>query len=177
MSTQQHTTAESGQEGRESNGRSDRIKENRNDSPPRKKDRKMTAGTHWLFEWSLYKRSQGRITRQATFAALVVIAGIGCWRLIDTQLMLHYGPAIHYGIPTFLFAAAVWLSYRVVNLPAFADFLIAVEAEMMKVSWPTRRELMKSVAVVIVTIIGLAAILWLFDAFWGLLLRLLRVTG
>ena len=31
----------------------------------------------------------------------------------------------------------------VVNLPVFADFLIAVEAEMNKVSWPTRGELFR----------------------------------
>ena len=41
----------------------------------------------------------------------------------------------------------------------FADFLIAVEAEMAKVSWPTRSELIHSSLVVIITIIGLAAML------------------
>ncbi len=32
----------------------------------------------------------------------------------------------------------LWLCFRLVNMPRFADFLIAVEAEMNKVSWPTR---------------------------------------
>ena len=36
-----------------------------------------------------------------------------------------------------LLAAGLWASYRLVNVPAVADFLIAVEAEMNKVSWPT----------------------------------------
>ena len=34
-------------------------------------------------------------------------------------------------------------------MPAFADFLIAVEAEMNKVSWPTRTELFRGSMVVI----------------------------
>jgi preprotein translocase subunit SecE len=59
------------------------------------------------------------------------------------------------------------LSYRMVNLPKFADFLIAVEAEMNKVSWPTRGELFRSSVVVIVTIFALAVILYFFDFFWG----------
>src|ERR1043165_3388382 len=110
MSREHQATADSKAEVRESNGRSERIKENRNDSPPRKKDRpKMTAGTHWLFGWSLYKRTQGRIVRQATFAALVVIAAIGCWRMIDLQWMRSLGTSVGYGVPTAIFAAAVWL--------------------------------------------------------------------
>ena len=56
-------------------------------------------------------------------------------------------------------------------LKRFADFLIAVEAEMTKVSWPTRSELIRSSLVVIVTIVGFAVLLWFYDAFWSLLLR------
>ena len=36
-------------------------------------------------------------------------------------------------------AFGLWLGYRIVNVPQFADFLIAVEAEMNKVSWPIIR--------------------------------------
>ena len=43
----------------------------------------MTAGTHWLFQTGLYKRNQGRITRQVTFAALLATVAIGCWRLSE----------------------------------------------------------------------------------------------
>ena len=44
--------------------------------------------------------------------------------------------ALRFGLPALLLAAGWWISYRIVNFPAFADFLIAVEAEMNKVSWP-----------------------------------------
>ena len=59
-----------------------------------------------------------------------------------------------------------WLGYRLVNLPRFADFLIAVEAEMSKVSWPSRGELFRSSLVVICVIIILAVSLFSFDLIW-----------
>ena len=51
-------------------------------------------------------------------------------------------------------------------MPKFADFLIAVEAEMTKVSWPTQTELVRSSLVVIFFIVSLAAILFMFDLVW-----------
>ena len=59
------------------------------------------------------------------------------------------------------------MSYRVVNYPKFADFLIAVEAEMNKVSWPTRGELVRSSIVVIFVILVLAGLLYFYDLLWG----------
>ena len=67
------------------------------------------------------------------------------------------------GIPLVLFAAGIWVAFRLVNYPPFADFLIAVEAEMAKVSWPTRTELFRSSLVVMLTIFGLAALLAVYD--------------
>ena len=65
-----------------------------------------------------------------------------------------------------LTAACCWIAFRLVNWPRFADFLIAVEAEMAKVSWPSRRELIRSSVVVLVNMVALAALLWIFDAAW-----------
>jgi preprotein translocase subunit SecE len=62
-------------------------------------------------------------------------------------------------------------------MPRFADFLIAVEAEMNKVSWPTRIELVRSSIVVIFTIFGLMFVLYFFDIFWRLLLNAVGVFG
>ena len=53
-------------------------------------------------------------------------------------------------------AVAGWICYRLVNFPGFADFLIAVEAEMNKVSWPTRTELFRASMVVLFLIFSLA---------------------
>ena len=50
-------------------------------------------------------------------------------------------PGFYMGFRALLAVVGLWAAYRVVNLPAFADFLIAVEAEMNKVSWPRERAL------------------------------------
>jgi preprotein translocase subunit SecE len=133
-----------------------------------------------LMHAGVYKRSQGRITRQLTFAAIALAVVTGLWRL--SQIASGWNPdfrfgmsveAYHgvltFGIPLVLLIAGVWISYRVVNLPAFADFLIAVEAEMNKVSWPTRGELFRASVIVIVMIFAFAVILFGFDSFWKLL--------
>jgi len=144
-----------------------------------------------LLSLSVYKRNQGRTTRQATFAALALVLGIGTWRLAQLiPLWLGPGagmtvggtaPATEYGlrflVPALLLAAGLWIAYRAVNVPRFADFLIAVEAEMAKVSWPSGDEVARSSVVIIFLIFALAAILAGYDLFWMFVLRyVLRIT-
>ena len=126
------------------------------------------------FQFGLYKRSQGRITRQATFAVLALLVILGAWRL-----SAYVGPGVAWkqiGVPGVLAVVGVWLSFRLVNWPQFADFLIAVEAEMGKVSWPTRKELFRGSIVVMVTIFSLATMLTAYDFVWHYVLILLRVV-
>jgi preprotein translocase subunit SecE len=59
----------------------------------------------------------------------------------------------------------------------FADFLIAVESEVAKVSWPSAEEVFRSSAVIIFLIFALAAILAAYDLFWWFVLRLVLRTG
>ena len=61
-----------------------------------------------------------------------------------------------YVVPMVVVFGGLWLAFRLVNIPRFADFLIAVEAEMNKVSWPTRAEMFRSSMVVIVSTISSA---------------------
>lgn len=68
--------------------------------------------------------------------------------------------------PIFLGAAVVWFSWRLVNWPPFADFLVATEAEMNKVSWTTRRRLFTDTIVVLVTTFFLTAFLFTIDILW-----------
>lgn len=112
-----------------------------------------------LFTTSRYKRRQGRIARQATFVAMVVAVGIGAWRL-NSYATSDFG---RYVTPLIVVVLGLWASFRVVNVPRFADFLISVEAEMNKVSWPGRDELLRASVVVIVVIFFLAATLFLYD--------------
>ena len=133
------------------------------------------ANTMWqdLFSLGIYKRSQGRIARQVTFAALAVALCLGAFTLYE--YMADRSTSLRIGVLGAVLVVGFWLSYRVVNLPRFADFLIAVEAEMNKVSWPSRAELIRSSLVVMVTMFGLAGTLYAYDLLWRFLLTMLGV--
>lgn len=126
----------------------------------------MSAFIRQLFQTGFYKRSQGRISRQVTAAAVVIVLAMGLLRL--SQTLIEWGQVWQFGLPGVLMLVSLWFVFRLVNVPAFADFLIAVEAEMNKVSWPTRQELFRGSAVVLVTILFLAAVLFAYDAMWKL---------
>jgi len=150
-------------------------------------DNSTARGSLWgeLLSASVYKRNQGRIARQLTFAALAAVIGIGIWRMAQLVGVLYGGAAgmggadfgvVRFVVPAALLAVGLWVAYRVVNVPWFADFLIAVEAEMAKVSWPTGDEVFRSSVVIIFLIFALAAILAGYDLFWWFVLRnLLRI--
>jgi preprotein translocase subunit SecE len=121
---------------------------------------------HELFRYDLYKRTQGRMVRQITCLVIWVTVAIGAWRMYS----LMSDPAFKYALPALLLVAGLWIGYRVVNIPSFADFLIAVEAEMNKVSWPSQSELIRASMVVIILIFGLTVVLFAYDYFWASLL-------
>ena len=135
--------------------------------------RQQASGSIWseLLAAGLYKRNQGRIVRQATGAAVGLIAFIGCYVLAEGRLAEYgdgpYGDLIQYGIPAVLLAAGCWFAFRLVNYPKFADFLISVEAEMAKVSWPTWPEVLRASLVVIAIMLLLAGVLFLYDMVWS----------
>ncbi len=139
-----------------------------------------------LLASSLYKQKQGRIVRQLTCLAIWLTCWLGGWQLFET--MASWGTTAasgegaafwrtaRYWLPTLLVALGMWFGYRVVNWPKFADFLISVEAEMTKVSWPSKSELYKASMVVIFTMAFLAVLLFCYDALWQLLFELLGVN-
>jgi preprotein translocase SecE subunit len=73
---------------------------------------------------------------------------------------------VHLLLPVVLSALMFWVAWRVVNIPAFADFLIATEAEMNKVSWTNRRRLFQDTIVVLVTVFLFTAFLFIVDVVW-----------
>ncbi|MDZ4657676.1 MAG: preprotein translocase subunit SecE [Bythopirellula sp.] len=112
-----------------------------------------------MFHASRYKRSQGKIARQVTFAAIALVFAVAAWNMFG----MAQTDVNRYVIPSIVFAVGAWIAFRIVNIPSFADFLISVEAEMNKVSWPGRTELWRASMVVIVVIFLLAAILFTYD--------------
>ena len=129
--------------------------------------RQQASGSIWseLLQVDLYKRNQGRVVRQATAAAVGLVVFIGCYVLAQGRLA-EYGDAVRYGVPAVLLAVGCWFAFRLVNYPRFADFLISVEAEMAKVSWPTWPEVVRASLVVIGIMLLLAASLAIFDWLW-----------
>ncbi|HEX5273489.1 MAG TPA: preprotein translocase subunit SecE [Gemmataceae bacterium] len=79
-------------------------------------------------------------------------------------------PHVKYTLPILLAALGLWLAWRVVNVPSFADFLIATEAELNKVSWTTRPRLVQDTIVVLVTVFLFTVFLFVVDVAWGQLL-------
>lgn len=78
-------------------------------------------------------------------------------------------------VPGVLLVLGCWISFRAVNWPRFAEFLISVETEMAKVSWPQKRELVLSSIVVIVMIFLLAGVLFFYDIIWQAILQWIGV--
>ncbi|MGI9427752.1 MAG: preprotein translocase subunit SecE [Bythopirellula sp.] len=112
-----------------------------------------------MFNASQYKRSQGKVARQLTFAAMAVAFAVGAWKINTVSAT----PVGQYVVPLGVLAVGLWASFRIVNIPRFADFLISVEAEMNKVQWPGRSELWRASMVVIIVIFFLAGALFVFD--------------
>ena len=129
------------------------------------KEKTLTAGSLFLelFQFGVYKRNQGRISRQVTCATIWVTFALGAWR---AWMTISGNSSLRYIVTGAGLAVGIWIGYRIVNIPQFADFLIAVEAEMNKVSWPSRGELVRSSVVVIFVIFLLASILFGYDMIW-----------
>ena len=141
----------------------------------------------WFHTFS-YKRNQGQRVRRYTLMGFLLIGwsgvysifvhdavGKGAWTLAlpftgDPPTRLSLLSDVEFTVPILLAAVAFWVSWRAVNMPVFADFLIATEAEMNKVSWPTRKGLIQDTVVVLATTVILTLFLLVVDWFWGTLL-------
>ncbi|MFN4259922.1 MAG: preprotein translocase subunit SecE [Gemmataceae bacterium] len=136
------------------------------------------------FTVKAYKRSQGLQVRRATILAILLLGGSGIYTLIARYLLrmgtAHWEvtipftdgvtwvllPNVQYSLPLILIGLTLWLAFRIVNFPPFADFLIATEAEMRKVSWTTRKRLVQDTIVVLVMVMVMAIFLFGVDRIW-----------
>jgi len=118
-----------------------------------------------LFRFDFYKRNQGRMTRQLTAlgAGLLVLFGVST--LVTGPLRMADKP-VQLGIPAAIVAVFGWLIFRAVNYPRFADFLISVQAEMDKVTWPSKAEVYRATIVTLVVMFFLGFLLAVYDWFW-----------
>ncbi len=138
------------------------------------KSKTESSWTAELWRLTFYKRSQGRLTRQLTAIAIASVVILGAWTLSQGPLSGYERP-VRQGIPVGVSLLAIWFSFRLVNVPRFADFLISVEAEMDKVTWAGREELQRATIVVIVTMTFMGAVLLAYDLFWVWFFTLINI--
>jgi preprotein translocase SecE subunit len=137
------------------------------------------------FSTALYKKSLGVRARRLTSLGIMIIGGTGIWSLrFAGTLPEHWTidlpfeglksftviPDAQYVIPGLLALLTLWVAIRVVQIPTFAEFLIATEAEMNKVSWTPKKRLAQDTVVVLTTTLILTLFLLIVDLFWGWLL-------
>jgi preprotein translocase SecE subunit len=128
-----------------------------------------------------YKPSQGQRVRRGTILGILVVAASGIYTLLrrnplfgDWQIEAPFVddwywvllPYQRYTLPLLIAVGALWIAWRVVNFPPFADFLIATEAEMNKVSWTTRKRLVQDTIVVLTTVVLMTLFLFFVDILW-----------
>jgi preprotein translocase subunit SecE len=111
----------------------------------------------------IYKRGQGFYTRICSASAFVIIAGLGCRRLYQVLQATDLGLWIKIMVPAGLFVALSLLVFWLVNTPSLANFMIAAEGEMKKVSWSSRKEIAVSTFIVIMVVIIMAVLLGATD--------------
>ena len=153
----------------------------------------VTLEEQGWFHTSGYKKSLGQKVRRLTILGILLIGGTGVYSLYfqgtlpdnwtvaipftqqegapaGTNKTFTLLPDAKITIPLLLMALTLWVAYRAVNLPTFAEFLIATEAEMNKVSWSNRKKLTQDTIVVLITTLLMALFLLVVDLFWGWLL-------
>lgn len=134
-----------------------------------------TSLTKELLSTGLYKANQGRMVRQFTFFAAVIVAAFGCITLANGPL-IKQARVIQVAIPLLAWLLTGWLAFRAVNFPRFADFLISVESELTRVTWPPRTEVSQATVVVLVTMGSLGVFLFLIDLIWTATFKLIGFT-
>jgi preprotein translocase SecE subunit len=136
-----------------------------------------------------YKGNQGVRVRRGTIVGILAIGVAGIVTMVTHRVFgyeradvpndwywvvpytqptqyLYLMFKLHLVLPIVLGLGLIWFAWRVVNIPVFADFLIATEAEMNKVSWTNRKRLVQDTIVVLVTVFLFTMFLFVVDIIW-----------
>ena len=119
--------------------------------------------------FDIYKRGQGKYTRLCSVFAGAIIVGAGCWRLYRklgvwlTGLSANTAMWVEMMVPVGLFVTLSLFLLWLVNKHSVANFMIAAEGEMKKVSWSSKQEIAVSTVIVIVVVVSMALLLGVTD--------------
>lgn len=129
----------------------------------------------------IYRPGQGYYTRLGTAlgAGVIIIAG---GLFIGAQLggiinpKASYALPVQYGVSVGFILAMAGVLYWIVGLNRKAnEFFIATEGEMKKVSWSSKKDVIRSTKVVIVWVVLLGALIFLTDIVFMQFFRLIHV--
>lgn len=146
---------------------------------------------------SAHRPGQGIYARGAAAGALLLVALFASWRLyynlragfgVESSYTLLWMPLpvaalwaaglfVVLGVFTFLFTFGVGTGWQALDgkTRASVDLLIDTEAELAKVSWPGRDDLLRATSAVLFLILVLGAFLFGVDWFVMHVLRMLNV--
>jgi preprotein translocase subunit SecE len=118
--------------------------------------------------WKIYKSGQGYYTRLISAVTAGVVVAIGCFQLYKKLEAVDIASAnvrflVQTLVPLAVFTGFGWLIYWLVNKPVVADFMIAADGEMKKVSWSSRKEIVVSTTVVIFVVIAMSVLMAVTD--------------
>lgn len=126
-----------------------------------------------MFKVGMYKPAQGKAARRATFLGLAIVFIAGAWAAYRDNLLNDPKSTAIFALMTVV--VGLWISYRTINLPVFADFLVSVEAEMRKVSWPSKKELFTTTKVVMVFMVLFVLLIYFYDTVFSLLFTAMNI--
>ena len=132
--------------------------------------------------FQIHKPGQGRYARISCGVLMALLAAYGCQALSGTlsdagEFFSLFGNPVYYfqAVPLIVFLVLVVATVWLLNWPKFADFLIETEIEMGRVAWPTRRAVVGSSVVVIVTVLIMSFFLYGVDRLLLWLLQLVKL--
>ena len=118
-----------------------------------------------LVAFDFYKAAQGQTARKCTMAGIAIVFLLGAVAFHSSYNNIYGAIAIA--------VLGFWIAFRTVHFPVFADFLISVEGEMAKVTWPTKRELFANTKVVLLFMALFTVLIFAYDLIFRLLFNLL----
>jgi len=131
----------------------------------------------WLAGWNGQLETLRETLRATTDAGVAAGLTSQIGELDDkvAAFVRTFVPVFTYALSGLILLLGVWFGYRLVNWVTFGDFLISVEGEMAKVSWPGKSELRSSTVVVLTVFLLLSGMIYIYDLILVFLFRLIHV--
>ncbi|MFN0058546.1 MAG: preprotein translocase subunit SecE [Planctomycetota bacterium] len=112
-----------------------------------------------------YKRKQGKTARQISLCAA---SGCLSWILIQfsSLFVVRQAGTFWLALCVLEIVLSLVVSLLILEKPRAADFLISVQSEVDRITWPSSEEVKRATLVVLVLITSMACTIFAFDMLW-----------